>query len=193
MFPDIAANYQGNHTNQLQSDQNYWGFPDECQMEPRKKVTLKWPLSDDSGRSSPSGRRSTDDGSPVRLQKNDQESKKAAGHVETCEARQLRKSQGVYDVCEVFSPARLTAQCAKFGLRGGWALDVAHNCTVTGRKWDCLIAEDRDWCKRMVYRDKPQLLVVSPPCTLFSQLQNLSPHGLPEVRCPDAYAEARLM
>ena len=84
-------------------------------------------------------------------------------------------------------------QAVRQDLRGGWALDVAHVCKVTGRKWDCLDAGDRAWCKRMLRRDQPQLLVASPLCTLFSQLQNLSPNGLPPVRCPVERENAKLM
>ena len=113
-------------------------------------------------RSTPNGHRSADDGCPARQQGNNQERKKAAGHAETFENRRARVSRGTYDVCEVFSPARLTARCGRLGLKGGLALDVSHACTVTGRKWDCLKAEDREWCRRMVHQDKPQLLVVSP-------------------------------
>ena len=107
--------------------------------------------------------------------------------------RKLRNGENVYDVCEVFSPPRTTSLARKLGLRGGWALDVASTCPITGRKWDCLKEEDRAWGKRMLHRDKPKLLVVSPPCTLFSQLQNLSPNGLPQVRCPEEYRKAILM
>ena len=53
-----------------------------------------------------------------------------------------------------------------------------------------MVEADREWCRRMVRRDKPQLLVVSPPCTLFSQLQNLSPYGLPERRRPHEWRKA---
>ena len=52
---------------------------------------------------------------------------------------------------------------------------------------------DREWCRKLVFRDKPKLLVVSPPCTLFSQLQNLSLEGLPAARCPEEWAKATLM
>ena len=97
----------------------------------------------------------------------------------------LKRRESVYDVCEVFSPARTAALASKHGLRGGWSLDIAHTCSVTGRRWDGLNAEDKAWCKRMLYRDRPRLLVVSPPCTLFSLLQNLSPNGLPQERCPE--------
>ena len=41
-----------------------------------------------------------------------------------------------------------------------------------------------------MYKDRPGLLILSPPCTLFSKLQVLSPYGLPEVRDPEGWAEA---
>ena len=38
--------------------------------------------------------------------------------------------------------------------------------------------------------NRPGLLMLSPPCTLFSHLQNLHPQGLPAERNPAAWAEA---
>ena len=125
-------------------------------------------------RSTPNGHRCADDGCPARQKSLDHDSKKAAGHTETSRQqgapevpRTWRERQrfGAYDVCEVFSPARLTAQARRSGLRRGWALDVSQACPVTGRKWNCLSEEDRAWCRKMVLRDRPQLLLVSPPCT----------------------------
>ena len=70
----------------------------------------------------------------------------------------------------------------KLGLRGGWSLDLSQPCTHTGKTWNCVKEEDRQWAKRRLYADKPELLVVCPPCTLSSSLQHLSPNGLPEKR-----------
>ena len=64
---------------------------------------------------------------------------------------------GTYDVCEVFSPARISEMASKQGLRGGWSLDLSQPCKVTGRTWDCLNEEDRAWAKRRVHQDKPEL------------------------------------
>ena len=61
------------------------------------------------------------------------------------------------------------------------------------KKWNCLDATDREWAKRRVHQDKPELLVVCPPRTLFSSLQNLSKNGLPPVRCPEKWEEAPTM
>ena len=66
-------------------------------------------------------------------------------------------------------------------------------CKVTGRVWDCLKEGDRDWARRMVHRDWPGLLVICPPCTLFSTLQNLSPNGLPPIPGPERWNEAVVM
>ena len=59
-------------------------------------------------------------------------------------------------------------------MRGGWALDLETIDPVTGRKWDLSDVADQRRAKNMIYKHKPQLLTVSPPCTLFSALQNLS-------------------
>ena len=107
--------------------------------------------------------------------------------------RRQRKRSSMYDICEVFSPARVVKIASLQGLKGGWSLDVATTCAVTGRKWDCQKSEDREWCRRMLHRDKPQMLLVSHPCTLFSQLQFLSPNGLPSIRCPKEWREAIIM
>ena len=49
---------------------------------------------------------------------------------------------------------------------------------------------DRKLARALVLKDRPGLLILSPPCTLFSHLQNLHPQGLPAERNPAAWAEA---
>ena len=101
--------------------------------------------------------------------------------------------RGLYDVCEVFSPPRISFAAERLGLRGGWSLDLSQPCRVTGKTWDCRKEEDRDWARRRVRQDRPELLILCPSCTLFSSLQNLSPNGLPEKRCPEKWDEAIMM
>ena len=108
-------------------------------------------------------------------------------------ASSRQRGESMYDVCEVFSPARVVKEAGKIGLKGGWSLDLLEKCSVTGRTWNCLEEKDREWARRMLRNDKPQLLVVCPPCTLFSQLQNLCPNGLPPERCPSAWRDALVM
>ena len=112
-------------------------------------------------------------------------------HVETQVRKEQKKEE--YDLCEVFSVPRIAPEATKMQLRGGWSLDWKQTCRITGKRWDCLKAEDREWARRLVRRDKPLMLILSPPCTLFSQLQQLSPYGLPETRCPEKWKEALVM
>ena len=143
-----------------------------------------------SSRSIPFGRRDTDDGCPTHQWNQDEHAIRAVGLAETFKGKKAKTSRSTYDVCEVFSPSRVSKFAGQSGPRGGWSLDVAHVCAVTGRMWDALKPDDREWCRRMVHRDRPRLLVVCPPCTLFSRLQHLSPNGLPEVRCPERWRQA---
>ena len=71
------------------------------------------------------------------------------------------------DVSEIFSPVRVTGHCKIFGLKPGSAMDLA-----TG--WDFDRASDRARAAEVVMKEKPKLLIGSPPCTFFSQLQELN-------------------
>ena len=73
-----------------------------------------------------------------------------------------------YDVCEVFSPPRMCAAANRHGLRGGWSIDMAISDPNTGRKYDLRNSKDQGEVKRLIRRDCPTVLVVSPPCTAFS-------------------------
>ena len=71
------------------------------------------------------------------------------------------------DICEVYSPKRVTAQARKYGLKSGEAMDL-----TTG--WDFRIEDHRIAAKKYVTNVKPRLLIGSPMCTMFSTLQRLS-------------------
>ena len=79
------------------------------------------------------------------------------------------------DIMEVFSPARVNELAVKFGLIAGASLDLTNG-------FDFDKKEDRDRCWKIVIHDKPQVLVGSPPCTMFSMLQelNIAVHGKDE-------------
>ena len=70
------------------------------------------------------------------------------------------------DVAEVFSPPRVSSEAAKFGLMAGEAMDL-----TTG--WGFNRKEDRDKAEEYVGKVKPLVLIGSPPCVAFSQLQSL--------------------
>ncbi len=79
-----------------------------------------------------------------------------------------------YDICEAFSPPRIALRARERGLRGGWSLDLLTDDPISGRKWDLSQPKDVAKVKQMLRQDRPELLVLSPPCTMFSQLQHIN-------------------
>ena len=73
---------------------------------------------------------------------------------------------------------------ARQGLRGEGLLDLSSPLPVTERVWDCRKPEDSEWARQMLWRDKPRLVVVCPPCTLFSQLQRCIPQRIARAAVP---------
>ena len=83
------------------------------------------------------------------------------------------------DVSEVYSNPRIVQEAAirSYGglqLKPGWSLDLTLNDPMTGEPWDLSKAEVRQRVRKLVIETKPFMLIGSPPCTLFSTLQNLS-------------------
>ena len=83
------------------------------------------------------------------------------------------------DVAEVYSQPRITQEAAlrTYGgttLRPGWSLDLTLNDPLTGQPWDFNKKEVRARVRGLVRDSKPFMLIGSPPCTMFSTLQNLS-------------------
>ena len=72
------------------------------------------------------------------------------------------------DVSEVFSPPRVSSEAKKCGLEPGDAMDL-----TTG--WDFTRQDHRLEAEKRVDEQKPLVLIGSPPCTAFSQLQSMSP------------------
>ena len=68
---------------------------------------------------------------------------------------------------EVYSPPRLAKRASRVGLRPGASLDL-----VTG--WDFNRAAHRQASLDLIRRLTPALVVLSPPCTVFSQLRALT-------------------
>ena len=69
---------------------------------------------------------------------------------------------------EVFSPPRVCFAVRRFGLTATplFSLDL-----TTGS--DFMTMEDRAHCLRMIELQKPAFLMISPPCTMYSPLQQL--------------------
>ena len=62
------------------------------------------------------------------------------------------------DVTEIFSPERVASVCREFGLEPGSSMDIKSGYDFDSKK-------DRDRCWEALERDKPTLVIGSPPCT----------------------------
>ena len=67
-------------------------------------------------------------------------------------------------VCEVFSPPRVTVRAQVAGHNSKYAFDITYN------GWDCMEVSMRHQLKALVTALKPKMLILSPPCTMFSAL-----------------------
>ena len=122
----------------------------------------------------------------------DQSGSTVIGHIGTDEAARgeeivqeitgipRAETRSTFDVCEAFSPPRICPRASKFGLKGGWSLDISADDPVSGQKWDLADPATQRKVRYLVRTGRPAMLVVGPPCTLFSLLQNLCPNGLPQ-------------
>ena len=79
------------------------------------------------------------------------------------------------DVCEVFSPPTVSQEAVNQGLEVGDAMDL-----TTG--WDFNLESHRRQAEAYVDEQKPLVLIGSPPCVAFSQLQALIPDSQRKAR-----------
>ena len=71
------------------------------------------------------------------------------------------------DIMEVFSPERINQVAAKFGLIAGSSLDLMTGWDLSGRN-----QQKKVW--ELIEKDEPEVIVGSPPCTMFAMLQNIN-------------------
>ena len=82
--------------------------------------------------------------------------------------RRLEEEIRRIDIAEVFSPPRVTEIAKEFGLKPGDAMDL-----TTG--WNFSNPEHQKKAEDLIEQRKPQLLIGSPMCRMYSALQNLTP------------------
>ena len=85
------------------------------------------------------------------------------------------------DVVELYSQPRIAQEAAirrygKTELIAGWSLDLTMRDPETDAPWDLSKPAVQKKVRRMVIDSKPFMLIGSPPCTAFSQLQGLNNH-----------------
>ena len=98
----------------------------------------------------------------------------------------MEGSEGMFkrkgtDVAEVYSQPRITQEAAMRTYDGtrlipGWSLDLTMNDPSTGEPWNLAEPNVQARVRKMVVETEPFLIIGSPPCTMFSSLQNLSKH-----------------
>ena len=71
------------------------------------------------------------------------------------------------DVSEVFSMPRIVPLASQKGLEGGKSFDIANG-------WNFLLAEHRKQCIQDIKQHKPRVLMISPPCRMYSAWQRLN-------------------
>ena len=77
-------------------------------------------------------------------------------------------------VAEIYNPKRFTSRANEFGLKPGFAIDMELPKNSSGEHWDLSKKADQEELDRLIEKEKPFLLIGSPPCCAFSPLQNLS-------------------
>ena len=81
------------------------------------------------------------------------------------------------DVSEIFSQPRVAQEAALRDYDGvrltpGWSLDLTREDPLTGEPWDLSKCAVRERVRKLVRETAPFLVIGSPPCTMFSTLQN---------------------
>ncbi len=90
----------------------------------------------------------------------------------------LFEDKGV-DVAEIYSQPRIAQEAAMRNYDGvkltpGWSLDLTRDDPITKAPWDFSKREVRERAKKLIRDTEPLLVIGSPPCTMFSQMQNIS-------------------
>ena len=73
------------------------------------------------------------------------------------------------DVTEVFSPERVTRICSKYGLVAGDSLDLRDGYDLFDPRTQAMVV-------KRVMDTEPTFVIGSPPCTMFSRIQQLNLH-----------------
>ncbi len=83
------------------------------------------------------------------------------------------------DVAEIYSQPRIAQEAALREYDGvklipGWSLDLTTEDPKTGEAWDLSKKEVQKRVKKLIKDTEPFVVIGSPPCTMFSTLQELS-------------------
>ena len=85
----------------------------------------------------------------------------------------LAKEGFEHSIIEMYSPKRVNGIGEMLGLIPGLSLDLIEN-DVDGQPWDFNVKEKRDKAQRLINEKKALLVIGSPMCSAFSQIQGLN-------------------
>ena len=74
------------------------------------------------------------------------------------------------DVSELYSPPRVCQTALKVGLDAGTSFDLTEVDPYDNKPWDFCLQEKRDRARDRINKEKPFLLIGSPPCRAFNSL-----------------------
>ena len=77
-------------------------------------------------------------------------------------------------VLGIYSPERVNGIASKAGILKGWSLDLTTADPLDGKPWDFTVKAKRDRAMDMVLRKEALLVIGSPMCRAFSQLQSFN-------------------
>ena len=103
----------------------------------------------------------------------------------------VSRGDAVAKVSELCSPPRVTAELGRLpvmSLVGGSCFDLRGD--ANGVAWDFTKAAHRERARERVRREKPFLVIGSPPCTEFSVVQNMNRHHFSAAEARRRRAEA---
>ena len=97
-------------------------------------------------------------------------------------------------IVELYCPPRVTSEAATLpwlSLAGGPTFDL--RADADGRSWDFRLESDRRRARARIAREKPFLVIGSPPCTAFSVIQAMNRGRVDAATRARQLAEARVL
>ena len=100
------------------------------------------------------------------------------------------KDVGNVDVSEVFSPPRVADMAMKMGLTAGTSFDIT-TVDEHGEPWDFNIPRMRHKARMKIQEERPELLIGSPVCTMWSQMMNINKDRMDPLEYKERLNQAR--
>ena len=104
----------------------------------------------------------------------------------------LATQLGIPNIAEIYSPPRVTDLSERFGVREGVAEDLTLLDPKDHLPWDFPLPHKRARALRLLEKENPYLLVLSPMCKAFSMISRLNRARMGPKRWAAMQAAARV-